>query len=994
MRAWFHIFTVLPLALAAAENIRIVSSSGAPYNYDNAGDRYIAERMLDGDPATFCCLLDDSRTGKDAATRPPRGSLPVTGSVLFELKAEEHVVALEFISRKDPVAYGPKRIDVIDGAGKVIAANVTLPGRSNGYGSVLEIPDTLTRRIGFKVLESYAPVDDIHYNWQLGEFRIHVRRSHDRVVSIGGKDERTLSSRFTPRDRAYTELRLREDWRLQDKFTKFADAEEEAAYYASCARRRNARLAELRTRCRRIVYTKHYFMSGYTHYAWTDHLTDEQLIERGADYRMGSSLNQLTLNEDGSITNEVLLDCPTGIIRDPNLSYDATKVVFAMRHNDTTDDYHLYTLELATRKVKQITFGKCVSDTEPCFLPDGGIAFVSSRCVQLTDCWIQSVSNIYRCDAEGRYIRRLGFDQVHTNYPQVLDDGRIIYTRWEYNDRSQIWPQPLFVMNPDGTRQAEFYGNNSWFPTSILHARGIPGTGKAIGIASGHHVTQRGKLIVIDRSKGTQEADGIEYLAPRRKAEAVRIDQLNHAGEAFQYPFAFDERHYLVTYCPEGFPRANGTLSPHKFGVYYMTEDGARELLAFDPDIHCCQAVPVVARKVPHRHPESVDLRSQVGTCYVQNVHEGESVKGVKPGTIKSLRVVALEYRAAGAYYNSNIGEGGMSHSRTPISINNGSWDVKHVLGEVPVEGDGSVNFEVPARTPCYFQLLDARGRVVQTMRSWVTLMPGEAQACVGCHESKMSAPPAMPSGGLKIKRLADFGPYAASLAAKDPLDPALSPEEAVRAYLSVNSPDGLTRHDGFSFPRLVQPILDQHCVRCHTGGEGRPFSLKKDVAVFDFRKCPNNGDATQESRRAFSEAYVNLTSYGHGSTNVCWISAQSRPTPLPPYYAGSCKSALMDRLEPAHHGVKLSEGEKRTIACWIDLCVPFCGSYTEANTWSKRALETYLYFERKRAAYARVEVEHLRRWREHLETGREHAPESFPRPDFGNPVRRQCWTK
>ena len=206
------------------------------------------------------------------------------------------------------------------------------------------------------------------------------------------------------------------------------------------------------------------------------------------------------------------------------------------------------------------------------------------------------------------------------------------------------------------------------------------------------------------------------------------------------------EQTYLVTYCPEGSPNPQNGPFPVPYGVYFMTEDGRRELLAYYPAVHCNQAVPLVTRPVPPPRPSQVDYTQTMGRYYVQDVHHGQGVAGVPRGTVKTLRVVALEYRAADAYYNSNVGEAGRSHSRTPPAINNGSWDVKHVLGTVPVEADGSAYFEVPARTPVYFQLLDERGYAVQTMRSWSTLQPGETQTCVGCHESKHEAPPPMPS--------------------------------------------------------------------------------------------------------------------------------------------------------------------------------------------------------------------------------------------------------
>lgn len=808
-------------------------------------------------------------------------------------------------------------------------------------------------------------------------------------------------------ERVLTELEQGTDksTRLREIFAELvsggaagADPRWRALYLDACRLRRSERLAVLRSHTQQIVFTKHYFLSGVVHYSWTDHITDEQYSERNVDYRMGASLHLLRVGAHGDVSLETLLNAPTGVIRDPNVSYDGTRIVFAMRHNDTDDDYHLYVMDVTTRRVRQITSGLGVSDTEPCFLPNGDIVFVSSRCIQLTDCWRQAVSNLYTCDGDGRYLRRLGYDQVHTNYPQVLDDGRVIYTRWEYNDRGQIFPQPLFVMHADGTGQGEFYGGNSWFPTSILHARGIPGTQKVIGIASGHHTTQRGKLIAVDRSRGTQEATGIEYLAPRREAEPVQVDQFGWEGEQFQYPYALDERNYLVTYCPEGSPHPQNGPFPVPYAVYFMTEDGRRELLAYDPTIHCNQSVPLSSRPVPPQRRSQVDHAQTMGTYYVQDVYVGAGMAGVPRGTVKTLRVVALEFRAADAYYNSNVGEAGGSHARTPPSINNGSWDVKHVLGTVPVELDGSACFQVPARTPVYFQLLDERGYTVQTMRSWSTLQPGETQTCVGCHENKHQTPAAspVPSRGFLARRLTPFDQFAAQHGLRNPVtDTTLTTHEAVQALLTVNSPRGFGVPQGFSYRREIQPILDRHCVRCHGGepgpdGQPAPMNLTSEVLRYAYTQCPNNGDATQDPRRAFTASYLNLTRFGHGDGPVNWISAQSRPTPLPAYSAGAATSKLMDYLEPSHYDVHVSQAEKERVACWIDLCVPFCGSYTEANEWEPHVRATYLYFEAKRARLAEIEIDNLRRMWAAQTRGEPGAADDAPVFDQGGPEYRR----
>ena len=341
-------------------------------------------------------------------------------------------------------------------------------------GDLLAVAERHYREQGLNAIRPY-PEARLHKDW------IYQDHGLDYRVCFTDTESAAREQQMVERVLAELEPEDADVRHMREKLTRLvgggvpgADPRWRTLYLRACQLRRQARLAVLRSHAERIVFTKHYFLSGVVHYAWTDHITDEQYSERNVDYRMGASLHMLTIGADGKVTMQTLLEMPTGIIRDPNVSYDGSRIVFSMRRNDTDDDYHLYVMDAATRAVKQITFGQGVSDIEPCFLPNGDIVFVSSRCIQLTDCWRQSVSNLYTCDGEGRFLRRLGYDQVHTNYPQTLDDGRVIYTRWEYNDRGQIFPQPLFVMNGDGTAQAEFYGGNSWFPTSILHARGSP----------------------------------------------------------------------------------------------------------------------------------------------------------------------------------------------------------------------------------------------------------------------------------------------------------------------------------------------------------------------------------------------------------------------------------------------------------------------------------------------------------------------------------------
>jgi len=736
-------------------------------------------------------------------------------------------------------------------------------------------------------------------------------------------------------------------------------------YAAACQQRRASRLRTVVSKAPRIVFTKHRTIWP-SFFAYTEGLSDAQ-AER--HFLPGSSLCVLDLEAGGGAVRTLLED-RTGAIRDPAVSYDGARILFAWKKSLDGDDYHLYEMEAASGSIRQLTFGLGHADYEPAYLPNGDIVFSSTRCVQQVDCFHTEVSNLYTCDRDGRFLRRLGFDQVHTVYPTVMDDGRVIYTRWDYNDRGQIFPQALFQMNADGSGQMEFYGNNSWFPTTIAHARGIPGSGKVVAIFCGHHSPQTGKLGILDVSRGRQENTGARLIAPERETPAERIDSYGQTGELFQYPYPLSETEFIVTYAPlgrdptaPGRDRSRGLAA--NFGIYLMTIDGRRELLASDPELPCNQPFPLVARTVPHNRPSVVDHRRPTGFYYIQDIYAGPGLAGVPRGTIRKVRVIGLEFRAATIGGNGNTGPGGTAFVCTPVAIGNGTWDVKVVYGDAKVHEDGSAFFEVPSRKPLYFQAIDDKGRAAQTMRSWSTLQPGEFRSCAGCHDHKNSAPDAR--AGTATRAMSG-GPQA--------LEPFHGPPR------------------GFSFAKEIQPILNRNCIDCHndrswasdimlgktvsgtmpspgattdnTAGSGdqkviRAFSLLGDTVVDPYAK------------RLWSDAYLVLTQsrpverkatspfFGdYMGRLVNWVGAQSAPEPLAPYQSGSAKSALLSMLEGGHHGVRLASADLEKIACWIDLLVPYCGDYTEAHAWDETEQKRYAGFMEKRRRMESVERDNI----------------------------------
>ncbi|MCY2931162.1 MAG: hypothetical protein NTV86_17060 [Planctomycetota bacterium] len=662
-------------------------------------------------------------------------------------------------------------------------------------------------------------------------------------------------------------------------------------YKKACDARRRQRLSGHAKLLSRVVFTKHFDMGG-SHYAYTEAQSDAQ-HER--NFAPGASLCLMEM--DGAYAKvKTLIDDRNGVLRDPDVSFDGQRILFSWKKSDRQDDYHLYETPIAGGAVRQITQGLGFADYEGAYLPNGDLIFSSTRCVQTVDCWWTEVSNLYTCDAAGRYLRRLGFDQVHTNFPTVTPDGRVIYTRWDYNDRGQIFPQALFQMRASGMGQTELYGNNSWFPTTLLHARAIPGTAKYVAVFSGHHTRQTGWLGIVDPSKGRQENSGTQLIAPVRATPAVREDAYGQSGDQFQYPYPLSETEFLVALRPQG---------ARRYAIYFVRADARRELLAWDATISCNQPVPVAQRHPGAMPGDKVDYRKTTGLVYMQDVYQGPGLAGVKKGTIKKLRVVALDFRAAGVGSNGNSGPAGGALVSTPISIE-GAWDVKTVLGTVEVGADGSACFEAPARTPIYFQPLDADGFAAGTMRSWLTVQPGETVSCVGCHENKNAAPPA------------------ASYARR----------------FTLQKIAGLESARGFSFHREIQPILDAKCVSCHAADAAGRAGPKVKPA-FSLQGAPGT----------FSPAYVALA-----NRRWCdWVSPQSVPEMLPPYSTGAAKSKLIALLRAGHYDARLTAQELDRLAAWIDLGVPCFGDYTEGLDAGGK--ERYRHFLQKRLLWQQQEL-------------------------------------
>ena len=328
--------------------------------------------------------------------------------------------------------------------------------------------------------------------------------------------------------------------------------------------------------------------------------------------------------------------------------------------------------------------------------------------------------------------------------------------------------------------------------------------------------------------------------------------------------------------------------------------------------------------------PDTVDYTKDTGTYYVHDVYAGFGLKGIPRGEAKTLRVVEIDYRAAPVGEKTNGGPGGGSMNSTPVSIGNATWDVKRILGDAEIHEDGSVRVDVPAMVSQYHQVLNAKGQVIQTTRTWDTIRPGEQKSCMGCH----------------VKEDANFYPYEE----KDTIAWTREPQKLKPFY-------GESR--GFSFKKEVQPILDRNCIDCHDGNDD----------CIDLRGIAVDG--ANKNKRKWTRSYLNLTEAERDDRGsyfkrkpeegiVSWINMMSRPTEIPPYFAGSAKSYLVKMLEDGHYDVQLAEEDLHKIYAWIDLLVPFSGDHREGHAWSDDEMAFYDYYENKRKAQHVEEAQNI----------------------------------
>ena len=608
---------------------------------------------------------------------------------------------------------------------------------------------------------------------------------------------------------------------------------------------------------------------------------------------------------EGGLRKGATLD---GTFLSPEVSYDARQVYFAFaeipvrgergqfQQDPERQQYKIFRVNADGSGLVQLTEGP-FNDFDPCPLPDGSLVFVSTRRGGFTmgdTNGPNDVFTLWRMDPATGRIGMLSPHMDHEWNPAVSHDGNILYTRWDIWDRGYTSGQGLWQAMPDGRNPRAIVDNYRSFagfmpgspPNQIMDCRPVPGSTKLMATSISYFDPSFGCIILIDPS--------IPDNGLHSSLKRLTPDQLFPSGECgrnlgpMQYgtPWPLSEQFFLCVYDS----RHDVAKGPdNNFGIYLADAFGNRELLYRDPDVSCFRPVPLAPRPVPPIVPDQLPINSlPVSTsdsaaadagAVIGVVDVRESLLAFPPDVPPArLRIVRALPKTTPGFERPAMGYGANKGGRM-------------VIGTVPIESDGSAYFELPkegVNSPISFQVLDGNGLAIQVMRELTYAKSGERLVCLGCHEPTSRAP------------------Y--------PRDQ--YPKAFLRAPSKVE-PDVDGGEAPLTFPRLVQPILDKHCVDCHARNAGKAPDLSRG----DWPNHPSK----------FYTSYVNLEKYVN-----CFKSHNGEPTRTVPGAFGARASRLCEILENGHHDVQLSDEEMHKIALWIDCNARFFGTYDEMEKQSR----------------------------------------------------------
>ncbi|MCP4453181.1 MAG: hypothetical protein GY809_17100, partial [Planctomycetes bacterium] len=528
----------------------------------------------------------------------------------------------------------------------------------------------------------------------------------------------------------------------------------------------------------------------------------------------------------------------------------------------------------------------------PVPLPDGRLAFLSSRTPGYhTVCQSGPATHVYVMNRDGSNARDLSSNTLSDFGLSLLQDGRLLFTRWEYVDVTLTYRQSLWTQLTDGRQFQLYFGNTILDPATFWQAREIPGRGAVVCTLAPHHNSPYGAIGIVRNEFGLEAPrdHGFRWITK----EFPAVLDLNLFW-SYRDPYPVGENRFLVSY---------GGGGVNRYRLFLLDDLDNKQLVYEDPDTSCFYAQPLVSRPAPARIADLVPQTS------VRTLH----VSAAPPGQPDDVNVPLGQFILSDVYHGlePHVTRGQVTHIRImeqlPKTVDRtwytvmdqgplmgaSSYYAKRVWGYAPVEADGSAYFEAPASKEIYFQACDKEGRELHRMTSATQLMPGETQSCAGCHESRQTAVP------TSTRHL---------LATKRPPTPLTLPAWGNAGILD--------------YSRVIQPVLDRHCVTCHqgtdpdgglllTGGYTRFFNMSYDNLVIRSR-------ADEMSRDLYTGRSTDLPMVQ--SLHLLYGILE----PFEPGSSGSLVSRLPEYFQASHCKAPVPLADRRRIHEWIDAMIPY----------------------------------------------------------------------
>ena len=553
---------------------------------------------------------------------------------------------------------------------------------------------------------------------------------------------------------------------------------------------------------------------------------------------------------------------------DPDVSFDGQRVLFAGRKDDSTS-WRIWEVEVDGQNLRAVT-PEALDARRP--IHATALFTLNSPEPWWTTVFVgidrtfdeaggSSASSLYSIRLDGTDLRRLTFSpNLHAD-PFQMADGRIVYSAARYPHEpggrpGRLGLQAIHVEGAD----MEFYG-----------------TAQGRRIQQMACATAGGLVLFVESDRATQDGAGQLACVEERRPHVTYRSLTGDTAFAFAYPSPWRGNQVLVARRP--------AVDSGQWGiVLFDPADRRCEPIYDSPDHHDLQAVALQPRPRPDGHSTVVDTQSDSGVFYGLDAYDTDErlAPHWTPGLVQRVRFVegVVQPRTKGPMLGPFVG--------------------RRLVGEAPVEPDGSFNVEVPADTPLLLQTLDAQGLALATC-GWIWVKPKEKRGCIGCHE-----------------------------------DPDRIPENQYVAALRrpsnrlVQPPD---RRRTVSFRNDIAPLLRNHCAtsECHGSPESplhlplgaRPPSPADLASAYATLMKPSVAGPPSDAAPPRAGHYVDA-----GRARTSWLVWQMTGTNTARPWDRDALPAADPRtvkpMPPPGKGVPLRPEDRRTIIQWIDLGAPF----------------------------------------------------------------------